>query len=394
MGLKTGIFLALLAAMIGTIGWQVYQRLATEEATVAGRDKPERGPVPVEVADIATGTIALRRQFTGTLEARAEFVVSPKVGGRLERLTADLGDAVRRDEVVALIDDAEHRQALAQAEADRAVAKANLAEARSQLIIAERELERIDQLQQRGVSSVSQRDVAMADQLAKQALVEVGRAQVSRAEAAVETARIRLDYTRVRAAWHQGDDQRMVAERYVDEGETVGENAPLLRIVALHPITAVFHVTERDYALLRPGQRVDIGTDAYPGEAFPGAISRIAPVFREDTRQARVEVAVENPDLRLKPGMYARARVVLDAVDGATIVPEQALTKRDGKMGVFVLAPGGTRAHWRPVTPGIREADRVQIGGAGLEGQVVTLGQQLLEDDSEVLLADAGGERQ
>ncbi|MDZ7750542.1 MAG: efflux RND transporter periplasmic adaptor subunit [Gammaproteobacteria bacterium] len=391
MGLRTGIFLALLAAVGWTIGWQVYERLDPGEAAAADQGKPERRPVPVEVADIATGTIALRRQFTGTLEARAEFVVSPKVGGRLVRLTADLGDAVKRDEVVALIDDAEHRQALAQAEADLAVARANLAEARSQLIIAERELERIEQLQQRGVSSVSQRDVAMADQLAKQAQVEVGRAQVARAEAAVETARIRLDYTRVRATWQQGDGERVVAQRYVDEGETVSENASLLRIVALHPITAVFHVTERDYALLAPGQRVDIGTDAYPGEAFPGTISRIAPVFREDTRQARVEVAVENPDLRLKPGMYARARVVLDAVDGATIVPERALAKRDGEVGVFVLAPGSDHARWRPVTPGIREAGRVQVSGEGLEGRVVTLGQQLLEDGSEVLLADAGG---
>ncbi len=393
MGLKTGIFLAVLAAVGGAIGWQVYERLDAEGTASAGREEAERRPVPVEVADIATGTITLRRQFTGTLEARAEFVVSPKVGGRLERLTVDLGDPVSRDEVVAQIDDAEHRQALAQAEADRAVAKANLAEARSQLIIAERELDRIEELQQRGVSSVSQRDVAMADQLAKQALVEVGRAQVARAEAAVETARIRLGYTRVRAAWHQGDDQRRVAERYVDEGETVSENAALLRIVALHPITAVFHVTERDYGLLVSGQRVEIGTDAYPGQTFPGVISRIAPVFREDTRQARVEVAVENPDLRLKPGMYARARVVLDAVDDATIVPEQALAKRDGGVGVFVLAPDSGRARWRPVTPGIREAGRVQISGEGLEGRVVTLGQQLLEDGSEVVVADAGGQR-
>ncbi len=394
MGLKTAIFLAFLAALGGTLGWQVYERLAAGEAAVADQGKPERRPVPVELADITTGTIALRRQFTGTLEARAEFVVSPKVGGRIVRLTADLGDTVKRDEVVALIDDAEHRQALAQAEADLAVARANLAEARSQLVIAERELERIDQLQQRGVSSVSQRDVAMADQLAKQALVEVGRAQVARAEAAVETARIRLDYTRVRAAWRQGDDERVVAERYVDEGETVTENAPLLRIAALQPITAVFHVTERDYALLAPGQRVDINTDAYPGQTFPGAIARIAPVFREDTRQARVEVAVENPDRRLKPGMYARARVVLDAVDDATIVPERALAKRDGEVGVFVLDPGSSRARWRPVTPGIREAGRVQVSGEGLTGRVVTLGQQLLEDDSEVLLADAGGDRE
>ncbi|NIR30343.1 MAG: HlyD family efflux transporter periplasmic adaptor subunit, partial [Gammaproteobacteria bacterium] len=70
--------------------------------------------------------------------------------------------------------------------------------------------------------------------------------------------------------------------------------------VELDPITAVFYVTERDYARLKPGQEAALSTDAYPGESFSGRIVRIAPVFRESTRQARVELRVANPDLRLK----------------------------------------------------------------------------------------------
>ena len=87
----------------------------------------------------------------------------------------------------------------------------------------------------------------------------------------------------------QRDDQRVVAERYVDEGETVSANTPLLKIVTLHPITAVIFVTEKEYAGLRTEQRVELVTDAYQERSFSGVIRRIAPVFREATRQARID---------------------------------------------------------------------------------------------------------
>ena len=119
--------------------------------------------------------------------------------------------------------------------------------------------------------------------------MEVTRAQVTRAQAELETARIRLGYTRVTADWGSGSEQRVVAERYVDEGETVSANAQLLRIVELDPIKVVFYVTERDYAQLAPGQAARLTTDAYPGETFNAGIVRISPVFRENTRQAQVE---------------------------------------------------------------------------------------------------------
>ncbi|MDX1486991.1 MAG: efflux RND transporter periplasmic adaptor subunit, partial [Acidiferrobacterales bacterium] len=332
----------------------------------------DRDAVPVEVATIEHGPIEHRRTFTGTLAPQAEFVVAPKVSGRVEQLDVDLADTVTRGQRVAKLDDEEYVQSVAQAEAEFAVATANLAEAKSLLNIAERELQRVERLSKRGVASESQRDAAKADQLAKQARVEVTRAEVARAKAALEAARIRLGYTNVTAGWQGGDDQRLVAERYLDEGETVAANAPLLRIVEMNPITAVFFVTERDYTLLRPGQAVTLRTDAHPGDTFEGRIARIAPVFRESTRQARVEVEVGNRDLRLKPGMFARTTVVLDRVEDATIVPEQALVRRDGRDGIFVISDDGLSVSWRDVQVGIRQDGRVQVTGDGLNTQVVT----------------------
>jgi RND family efflux transporter MFP subunit len=157
-------------------------------------------------------------------------------------------------------------------------------------------------------------------------------------------------------------------------------------IVELNPIVGVVFVTERDYAYLKPGQLVSLTTDAYPGDQYTGRIDRIAPVFRKSTRQARIEMTINNSEHRLKPGMFIRATVVLAQVPEATIVPEQALTIRNDRSGVFVVSEDERSVAWREVKVGIREGDRVQVEGQGLSGRVVTLGQQLIDDGSPITI--------
>jgi len=376
-------------------GWTVYHRLQGQSP--AGGKRGGTQAVPVEVAPIERGTIELRRTFSGTLEATARFVVAPKITGRIQQLTVDFADPVEQGQVVAVLDNDEYVQAVAQAEADMAVARANRTEAQSALEIATREGQRVETLRKRGVASESQLDAARADQLAKRARLAVADAQVTRAEAALETAKIRLGYTQVTAQWTGPGIMRVVAERFVDEGDTVSANTPLLSIVSLDPITGVIFVTEKDYARLRPGQPVILTTDAYTGEQFPGKIARIAPVFRQAVRQARVDLTIDNPQSRLKPGMFIRAAVVLDRVTDATIVPAPALTTRNDETGVFVVSADGNSVAWRPVTPGIREDQRVQVDGESLTGRVVTLGQQLVDDGSAITIpanaTDTGSHR-
>ncbi len=344
-------------------------------------------PVPVEVAGIRRGPIALQRTFSGELEALAEFVVAPKVSGRVEQVIVDIADMVTRGQMVAELDNDEYVQTVAQAEADLIVARANLSEAKSALVIANREFKRTESLLQRGIVSDSDFDDARQDLLVKQAQLKVAEAQAAKAESSLETANIRLGYTKVTAGWTGGDDHRVVAERYVDEGQTVAANTPLLLIVELDPIVGIFFVTERDYAQLQPEQIVSLTTDAYTGERYTGRIDRIAPVFRKSTRQARVEMTIDNPQHRLKPGMFIRVTVVLARVPKATIVPEQALTVRDDRSGVFILSEDQRSVAWREVKVGIRDGDQVQVEGEGLTGQVVTLGQQLVEDGSVITIS-------
>ena len=119
-----------------------------------------------------------------------------------------------------------------------------------------------------------------------------------------------------------------------------------------------------------------------------GTVARISPVFRQESRQARVELRIENPDQRLKPGLFIRVTLELARAENAIIVPEAAVTVRADAQGIFILNEAGTSVHWEPVSLGLREEERIQIFGENLTGRVVTLGQQLLDDGSPITIPD------
>lgn len=383
-GFRKFVILVVLLGGGGGIAWLIH---TGRVASLGARPTvPKELPAPVEVAAIEHGPIVFRRGFSGTLEATAQFTVAPKISGRIKHLAVNLADSVERGQLVMELDDREYVQAVTQAEADLAVARATLAEANSTLDIAERELARAETLRERGIASESQLDAARTRQLAGKARVEVANAQLQRAESSVESARIRLAYTQVKAEWADGSDRRVVAERLVDEGDTVSANTAILSIVELSPITGVIHVAESEYGRFHQGQEATLTTDAYAGETFTGTVARVSPIFQETSRQARVEIAIENPDQRLKPGMFIRVTLELARAENVTIVPEAAITNRGDVAGVFLVDEAGTKVSWRPVTTGLREENRVQVEGDGLTGRVVTLGQQLIEEGSAITI--------
>ncbi len=352
-------------------------------------DAEERA-VPVEVGTVERGPLTYRRTVSGSLEASAEFGVTPEVGGRIARLLVDLGDPVERGQVVARLDNDEFLQAVQQAEADLAVARASEQEAESGLEFTRRALARLESLREDGVTSESQFDAAQTDEAAARARLQVTRASVARAEALLRAARIRLGYTEVTAEWSGGDGARVVAERFVDEGGSARANAPLLTVVQLDPVVAVVFVAERDYRLLEVGQRAVLSTDAYPGRTFEGRVARIAPVFRSATRQARVELEIANPDAALKPGMFVRATLELEHVADAVTVPWGALAERGGEDGVLVLNELDSRVRWHPVEVSFREGERVRVLDEDLSGRVVTLGHELCDDGALVDVVEQG----
>ncbi|MFA9480236.1 efflux RND transporter periplasmic adaptor subunit [Phycisphaerales bacterium AB-hyl4] len=373
-------------ALLATLGWAIYGKVSE------ARESPERdrggGSVAVHTAAVEHGSITDQRTFTGTLNARSRFTVAPKIAGRIDELTVDIGDTVERGQVVARLDDAEVVQQVEEARAELAVAEATLEETRSNLASAERDLNRIQSLREQRVASESELDDVQSRFDAQQARLRVAEAQVAQRQAALRSAQVRMSYTLVRASWQGDDEQRVVGERFVDEGDTLSANAPLVTVLNIQTLRAVVFATERDYPRLRVGQRAEVTADAYPDESFVGEVTRLSSEFREASRQARVELRVPNDDHRLKPGMFVRVRLELEEIDDATIVPLDALVTRRNEQGVFVADVDERKAHFVPVRVGVTQGNRVQLIDPPLAGRVVTLGQHLLEDGSSITLVD------
>lgn len=350
------------------------------------KKKGER-PVPVEVAEVQRGPLSLSRTFSGTIDPKAQFSVAPKVSGRIQRLFVDVADTVVRGQVVVQMENAEFEQAVVEAEAQLAVAEANRDEAVSSFEIAKRQLERSKTLSDRGIASDSAFDAAQAQFLTAQSAVKAAQANLKRDEALLRAARIRLDYTEVKAEWRAGDSERTVAERFVDEGNTVAANTPILSVIELDPVVAVIQVTEKDYPRIKIGQKAQVRADGFPAKTFVGTVSRIFPIFQEASRQAKLEIEVANPEHLLKPGMFTRCTLELDHVEDGLSVPEMAITKRNDGYGVFKVMGDGDTVKWVPVQLGFTSGEQVQLLGTDMSGPVVVLGQQFLKNGSKIRIA-------
>jgi RND family efflux transporter MFP subunit len=367
------------------LAWGVYSKVS------AGLQESEwrrSVTVPVEVQAVSQGPIRDVRQFTGTLRARSHFEVAPRIAGRLERLAVDIGDSVEHGQVVAVLDDQEYVQQVEQVRAELEVARATLQERQSRLQIAQREFQRIERLGEQQIASEAELDAAQSRFQAEQAGLRVAEAQLTQREAALLAAEVRLSYTQIRAAWENAGQRRVVGERFVDAGATLSANNPIITLLDIDTVIAVINVTERDYMRLHIGQQATVQLNPEEPLTFTGRVARVAPMFYEGSRQARVEIEVANTEHRLKPGMFVRVSLELDRQEDATIIPRQALVRRDGRQGVFVADPVENKVAFVPVRVGITERDRVQVLSPSLAGLVVTLGQHLLSDEAAVRIAE------
>jgi RND family efflux transporter MFP subunit len=235
---------------------------------------------------------------------------------------------------------------------------------------------------------VSELDESEAAFNACQARLKVSLAQVAQKEAALKAADVRLSYTKVQAFWEDGDDTRVVGERFVDEGSLLQVNEPIVSILENNPLTAVVYVIERDYQKVKVGQQSIITNDASPGKIFTGNVVRIAPLLKESSRQARVEIEIPNPEQLLKPGMFVRAQIEFARHDNATLIPYAALVKRESKEGIFIADLKNLKALFTPVKTGIINGELVEVIEPEISGFVVTLGNHLLEDGSDITVSE------
>ncbi len=384
--MKKWFALLVFFVLAGGLGWQIYRR--------AGQSPPETRaggsrPVAVLTAPVERGVAREMAEFTGTLIASSRVTLAAKVAGRLAALTADLGDRVEPGQLVAALDPADYEQEVAQAQANLEVAAANLTEQESALAAAERDYLRFQQLREQEVASESELDQAQARFRAAQAKRQVAEAQIKQRQAALRAAELRLSYTEVRAPASQREGVGwLVAERLTDQGELLRANDPIVSLIDSRSVLAVVYVVERDFPRIRIGQAASVTVDAYPGRAFEGRIARFAPLVREESRQARVEIEIDNREGALAPGMFARARLQFTAKSDVPLIPVSALVRRNGETGVFMLDAEPARARFVAVETGIVDGDRVEILDPEFSGRVIVLGQHLLEDGAAVSAAE------
>ena len=373
--------------IIGLIGWRIYTKVS-----VSG--KPENktrrvSAVGVEVVPVRKADIRDIGLFTGTLLPRAKFIVAPKISGRLEKLLVNVGDKVKRGQLIAVLEDDEYLQQVNQAQAELDVVKARLEESMSNLDIARREFDRARVLREKKIASASELDATEAQFKTEKAKHKVAVAQVAEKEAALRAVRVRLSYTRIHANWEDGSEHRVVGERFRDEGAMLSSNTSIVSILDIDTLIGVIHIIERDYSKIRVDQKAIITTDAFPGKTFSGRIIRIAPLLKETSRQARVELEIPNPKGILKPGMFVRAQIEFAIHKDVIVIPLTALARRNGQQGVFIADRQEMTAHFLPLTLGIVDKEWAEVLKPPLNGWVITLGQHLLGEGSPIVIQEA-----
>jgi RND family efflux transporter MFP subunit len=380
---KFFIILVVLAGL-SFLGWQVYQKITAGQKST--RPNHRKTTVAVEITPIKKDIIRDVRDFTGSLYPASEIVVAPKIAGRMEKILVRIGDRVKNGQLVATIDDDEYRQQVMQAQADLEVAQANLQEQRNPLENAKKEYERIASLYEKKIVSESAFDRAVSELRTQEAKLNVSSAMVFQKDAALETAKVRLAYTQIQLATDNGNGYRVVGERFVDEGAMLAANTPIVSVLDIEKLIAVINVIERDYPHIRPGMKATVFTDAYPDRVFSGEVIRIAPMLKEKSREARVELEIVNHDRALKPGMFIRAQIQFDEHKNATLIPVSAIVKRDGLQGVFLADLVEKKARFVQVKLGIVNGHTAEVLDPPLSGSVVVLGQHLLEDGVSIFL--------
>ncbi|MCK9266347.1 efflux RND transporter periplasmic adaptor subunit [bacterium] len=384
--MKKNVITAVLLIFVALFGWQIYQSVS--QKTKSSEQKRERPAIAVEVAPITKTTIREVRQFSGTLTPQSQFVLAPKISGRLEQLTVDIGDKVQKGQLIARLDSREYYQDVEQAKADLEVTKANVLECKSTIETTKRELERAKILREKKIASESELDKAESAYKVAEAKYKVAIAQVKQKEESLKNAQIKLSYTEVRAVWDGENNVRLVGERYVNEGDMLSANASIISLIDNDSLTGVIYITEESYSSIHIGQPVVITTDAHPGKEFSGKISRISPTLQETTRSARIEVTVANHNHLLKSGVFVKAEIELARHTGATVVPFASILTRDEKEGVFLVDLEEKKAKFVPVKTGIVNTEDVEILQPQIDGYVVTLGQHLLDDGSPIVLPE------
>ena len=322
-------------------------------AGAAPKKAPEVRATRVEVAAIHATRSTNQFVRPGEVKGAREAQLASALGGFVERVVVKTGAKVKANTPIAYVDTRTHA-------AQTRLTKVEVDE-------AERELARLEKLGK---------------------VVASARADTARSRVARAKAQHALSITRQSRAVIRAPFAGVIVDLDVEQGEVVAPGAPVARLLQLDPIHISVSIADRDVAALEVGAKARVNTAGTAG-SVEGVIERIEPAADLKTRTFLVEVAVDNAERRLLPGMIAQVGFSSERAGDALFIPQDfVVTKLDGN-GVFIV--DGTIARWRPLELGGISGTDVEVAKGLVTGErIVVLGHRDLNDGDPLIVAREG----
>lgn len=349
-------------ALLG--GYAYYSQRAPQKPKVqsataapgAGGQRAAAGPVAVEVVRVDTMRMVDELNSVGTLRSNESVILRPEVAGRIVKLNFRDGQTVKKGQQLVAF--------------DSSVNQAEVQQARAELNIAQSNYRRNEDLASRKFISERAKDESQAN-------VQVLEAKLALAQARLAKLEIRAPFSGV------------VGIRTVSVGDYVKDGADLVNLEDLSSVKVDFRIPEKYSDRVRPGQGIEVMLDALPGQTFRARVDAIDPQVDSTGRSALLRGRIENPQGRLKPGMFARVRLILAQRDQALVVPEEAIVPQGQKLTVWKVVDG--KAVRAEVKIGLRRNARAEIVEGLQKGDVVvTAGQIRLSRDGMAVRISGG----
>lgn len=361
MTTRHAIVAIIIGALLIAVGWSAYQstRGGVVAASFVGASvsaPSSARPIAVETVVLGPGQMAVSVEGVGTVLAKDAVEITSQTSSLVTHIEFSDGDRVRKGDVLARLDGEEAAAALAEAEAELAVARSQYTRSRelaSSHALAQADFERLE-------------------------------ANVRAQEARVAAARARVAHTVLRAPF-----SGRVGLRRVSVGSLVAPGAVITTLDDVSSVKLDFSVPEAIYPLLLPGVVVTGTTLVYPGAVFEGAILTVDPRIEAATRSVQIRAQFANADGRLAPGMFLTASLRLN-VRNVLIAPERALVPEQGRQYVFLIDDGIARRV--EVQIGQRAAAMVEIvSGAAPGDRIVVDGAHKLREGLAVAETERSG---
>jgi HlyD family secretion protein len=330
------------------------------------RPRLARPDVHYDAVPVQRGKLIAKVTATGTLNARVTVQVGAQVSGRIAQLMVDFNSPVNKGQVIAKIDPQLFEAALQQARANYVEAEANLSKAKVQALDAKRQYDRAKGLKDRGLVSQAEVDTAETNWLAGKAQVEVSAGAVEQARASRDQAKINLDYTTI-----YSPISGVVISRNVDVGQTVASalQAPTLFTIAEDLKTMQVHtnVAEADVGKLAEKMIAAFTVDAFPNEVFRGIIHEIRNAAQTVQNVVTYDavIDVQNPELKLRPGMTANVTVIYAEKDDVLKIPNAALRFKPGPEVAAQTSGPSSEQSARPARPMLGQGQGKPPGAQG-----------------------------